>query len=59
MKFLTDNSKIPEPENHIQFIDVHCHVPYPKKKNTVPPEDKQYKQYFRDGGLFLITSPID
>lgn len=58
MKSLSDKSKVPEPKVGIKFIDVHCHVPYPNKKNTVPPEDKQYMQYFEDGGLYLITSPI-
>jgi TatD DNase family protein len=51
---------IPEPENGLNFIDVHCHVPFPRPKNDQLPSDKeQYLKYIKMGGLFLITSTID
>ncbi|MFO8020182.1 MAG: TatD family hydrolase [Promethearchaeia archaeon] len=56
---MTNKSKVPDPETDIKFIDVHCHMPYPKKKNTVPSASKQYTQYFEDGGLYLISCSID
>ena len=52
--------KIPEPENGLKFIDVHCHLPFPRPKNDQLPSDKeQYFNFFKMGGLFLITSTID
>ncbi len=51
---------IPEPEAGLEFIDVHCHLPFPRPKNDKLPSDKdQYLDYFKQGGLFLITSTID
>ena len=53
--------KLPEPEKDLNFIDVHCHLPFPRpsKNDQLPPDIVQFKQYFDDGGLFLITSTID
>jgi len=52
---------IPEPEEGLKFIDVHCHLPFPRlKKNDKLPSDKeQYDNYFKMGGVYLITSSID
>ena len=51
---------IPEPEPNLKFIDVHCHLPFPRPKNDKLPSDKeQYITYFKMGGQFLITSTID
>ena len=54
------NIKIPEPENNLNFIDVHCHLPFPRPKNDqLPTDQEQYLNYFKLGGQFLITSTID
>ena len=52
---------LPEPEEDLQFIDVHCHLPFPRPRSNdrLPPDNVQYNQYFEDGGLYLITSTID
>lgn len=51
---------VPEPEEGLNFIDVHCHLPFPRPKNDRLPSDKeQYLDYFKKGGLYLITSSID
>ncbi len=51
---------IPVPEDNLKFIDVHCHLPFPRPKNDQLPSDKeQYLSYFKMGGQFLITSSID
>ncbi len=51
---------IPAPEDSLNFIDVHCHLPFPRPKNDILPSDKdQYLDYFKQGGLFLMTSSID
>lgn len=53
-------SKVPEPIDGVNFIDVHCHLPFPRPKGDILPSDKeQYLNYFKAGGLFLITSSID
>ncbi|TFF98421.1 MAG: TatD family deoxyribonuclease [Promethearchaeota archaeon] len=52
---------IPEPEPNLKFIDVHCHLPFPrpKKNNKLPSNEKQYNQFFEKGGQYLITCSID
>ncbi len=51
---------IPEPEENLKFIDVHCHLPFPRPKNDrLPPDQKQYLDYLKMGGIYLITSTID
>lgn len=51
---------IPEPEENIKFIDVHCHLPFHRPKNDQLPSDReQYLNFFNMGGQFLITSTID
>ena len=51
---------VPEPEEGLNFIDVHCHLPFPRPKNdSLPSDEEQYFDYFKKGGLFLITSSID
>ncbi len=53
-------TKISEPQENITFIDVHCHLPFPRPKNDrLPPDLVQYREYFKLGGLFLITCSID
>jgi len=51
---------IPEPEENLKFIDVHCHLPFPRPKNDrLPLDQKQYLDYLKMGGIYLITSTID
>ncbi|UCC19380.1 MAG: TatD family hydrolase [Promethearchaeota archaeon] len=51
---------IPEPEENLKFIDVHCHLPFHRPKRDQLPSDKeQYLNYFKLGGQYLITSTID
>ena len=51
---------IPEPEEGLKFIDVHCHLPFPRPKNDRLPSDKeQYNNFIRMGGQYLITSTIN
>lgn len=51
---------IPEPEDGLEFIDVHCHLPFPRPKNDKLPSDReQYLNFFRMGGKYVITSTID
>lgn len=51
---------IPEPEAGLKFIDVHCHIPFPRPKNDkLPSDEEQYRNYFQVGGLYLITCSID
>ncbi|MFW9879131.1 MAG: TatD family hydrolase [Candidatus Thorarchaeota archaeon] len=51
---------IPEPEDNLKFIDVHCHMPFFRPRNDHLPTDReQYFDYFKLGGQYLITSTID
>ena len=51
---------IPEPEENLKFIDVHCHLPFHRPKNDqLPSDEEQYITYFKMGGQYLITSTID
>jgi TatD DNase family protein len=52
---------VPEPEDGLKFIDVHCHLPFPRPKSDdrLPSDEQQLKNYFDSGGLYLITSTID
>ena len=51
---------VPEPEDNIKFIDVHCHLPFPRPRNDRLPTDReQIKNFFNIGGQYLITSTID
>lgn len=48
------------PEQNINFIDVHCHIPFPRPKNDQLPSDReQFSNYFKMGGKYLISSTID
>ena len=51
---------VPEPEENLKFIDVHCHMPFPRPKNDrLPPNQEQFLEYFKMGGKYLITSTIN
>jgi len=52
---------IPEPEENLNFIDVHCHLPFPrpKKNDRLPSDEQQYQDFFKNGGAYIITSSID
>ena len=52
---------IPEPEKNLRFIDVHCHLPFPrpKKNDRLPSDEQQYRDFFINGGVYLVTSSID
>jgi TatD DNase family protein len=55
------NIKIPEPEKNLKFIDTHCHLggfPRPKR-DQLPSDEYQYKDFFEKGGLYLISSTTD
>ena len=58
---MTKNVSVPEPKLDLKFIDVHCHLPFPrpKKNDRLPSDEEQYYNYFKDGGIFLITCSID
>jgi len=52
--------EVPEPEENLEFVDVHCHLPFPRPKNDKLPSDtEQYNEFFELGGKYLITSTID
>ena len=52
---------IPEPEENLKIIDVHCHLPFPrpKKNDRLPSDDQQYRDFLNNGGVYLVTSSID
>jgi len=57
---LPKRKNIPEPEDDLKFIDVHCHLPFPRPKNdNLPSNREQYLDFFKLGGKYLITSSID
>ena len=57
---MSSKTTIPEPEENINFIDVHCHIPFPRPKSDKLPSDLiQYYDYLKLGGLYLITCSID
>jgi TatD DNase family protein len=57
---MSSNLNVPKPEKDLKFIDVHCHLPFPRPKNDRLPSNKeQLLEYFKMGGLYLITSTID
>ena len=58
---MTKKNLVPEPEDGLKFIDVHCHLPFPrpKKDDRLPSDEVQLNNYLNSGGLYLITSTID
>jgi len=52
---------IPEPEENLNIIDVHCHLPFPrpKKNDKLPSDEQQYRDFLDNGGVYLVTSSID
>ncbi|NVM45971.1 MAG: TatD family hydrolase [Candidatus Lokiarchaeota archaeon] len=52
---------LPEPEDNLKFIDVHCHLPFPrpKKNDRLPSDEQQYRDFLSNGGVYLVTSSID
>ncbi|MBY9004285.1 MAG: TatD family hydrolase [Candidatus Lokiarchaeota archaeon] len=58
---MTKKILVPEPEDGLKFIDVHCHLPFPRPKNDnrLPSDEVQLNNYFDSGGVYLITSTID
>jgi TatD DNase family protein len=58
---MTNKKKVPEPKPNLKFIDVHCHLPFPrsKKSEKLPPNEQQYNNFFEMGGVYLITSTVD
>ncbi len=55
------NINIPEPEDNLKIIDVHCHLPFPrpKKNDRLPSDEQQYRDFLNNGGVYLVTSSID
>lgn len=53
--------EVPEPEAGLSFIDVHCHLPFPRPKrdDKLPTDKEQYDDFFEKGGLYLISCSID
>ena len=57
---MVNKIRLPEPEENLKFIDVHCHLPFPRPKNDrLPSDQEQLHNYFKLGGQYLITSTID
>ena len=58
---MSKKNSISEPEEYLKFIDDHCHLPFPrpKRNDILPSDEKQFKDFFEKGGLYLITSTID
>ena len=54
-------TNVPEPEENLKIIDVHCHLPFPrpKKNDRLPSDEQQYRDFLDNGGVYLITSSID
>ena len=52
---------IPEPEENLKIIDVHCHLPFPrpKKNDRLPTDEQQYRDFLNNGGVYLVTSSIN
>ncbi|MBY9009312.1 MAG: TatD family hydrolase, partial [Candidatus Lokiarchaeota archaeon] len=52
---------MPEPEENLKIIDVHCHLPFPrpKKNDRLPSDEQQYRDFLNNGGVYLVTSSID
>ena len=52
---------IPKPEENLKIIDVHCHLPFPrpKKNDRLPSDEQQYRDFLKNGGVYLVTSSID
>jgi len=52
---------VPEPEENLRIIDVHCHLPFPRPKNNdrLPSDEQQYRDFLDNGGVYLVTSSID
>ncbi len=55
------NINIPEPEENLKIIDVHCHLPFPrpKKNDKLPSDEQQYRDFLNNGGVYLVTSSIN
>jgi TatD DNase family protein len=53
--------KVPEPEENLRIIEVHCHLPFPrpKKNDKLPSDERQYRDFLDNGGVYLVTSSID
>ncbi len=52
---------IPEPEENLKIVDVHCHLPFPrpKKNDRLPSDEQQYRDFLNNGGVYLVTSSIN
>ena len=52
---------IPEPEENLKIIDVHCHLPFPrpKRNDRLPSDEQQYRDFLKYGGVYLVTSSIN
>ncbi|MHA1733932.1 MAG: TatD family hydrolase [Promethearchaeota archaeon] len=52
--------RLPKPEDGLPFIDTHCHFLERQPKNAkLPTPEEQYTAFFREGGLFVISSSLD
>ena len=49
---------LPEPIDGLKFIDVHCHLGH-MHSDKLPSDEQQYSDFFKNGGVYLITSSID
>lgn len=57
---MSKKNTILEPEKNLEFIDVHCHLPFPRSRNDRLPSDKeQFLDFIQKGGKYLIASTID
>ena len=47
---MVNKIRLPEPEENLKFIDVHCHLPFPRPKNDrLPSDQEQLHNYFKLG----------
>src|SRR6056297_1861983 len=52
--------KVPfEPEEGIPFVDVHCHIPWKKRRKGFIEPEVIYQKFKESYGKFMITSAID
>lgn len=51
--------EIPPPKSGLQFIDVHCHVPFEETIKGIPSPSLQLEGFKEAGGVALMTSSVD
>lgn len=49
---------VPDPVDGLKFIDVHSHLGF-LHKDRLPSDEQQYRDFLKNGGVYLVTSSID